>query len=168
MRLWTALLSLRMVLRTTDWHEREGVQNRWFWVVVHDKQPELVAAAARMGRPVEADCEGLVHPVHQRERIAADGRVTPLEPANGYSGLIRLARTHLTVEHIAHELVHAAGVVYRQSVHPQISLGNGCRRNEEALAYIYGDLAASMARLFRDHGLRPIADRGADIRTRQA
>lgn len=121
---------------------------RWWWVRVYDTPDQLRAAAHRSvpgyGRAHWSDTLGCCQPVPQRIRIHRDGTEQPVEPANGYAGTIRLAATHLTPEVLAHETLHAAAAVYRMNVHHAVSLGNGCRRNEERLAYIHGELFAAL------------------------
>jgi hypothetical protein len=105
---------------------------RWFTVRIHPSVEDLRTAAARHRPDAEfGDCCGCVHPVY------------PPGPGNGYAGLIRLADEYATPEIVAHELLHAAVVVYRMNVRPDVRLGFGCHGREEQLAYIYGELFAS-------------------------
>jgi hypothetical protein len=119
---------------------------RWCWVRIHADTDDLARAAERL----LAECSsgewagtlGCFQPT-PATRKAPDGSV--LEPPNGYAGVLRLADGWITPEIVAHELVHAAVQIYRMNVHYDVRLGNGCREREEQLAYIYGELYASLA-----------------------
>lgn len=94
-------------------------------------------AAYRL-RPGEdfSECYGCLHPVPDPA------------PVNGFAGTLRLAAGYLKSEIVAHELVHAALVVYRLNLRPDVRLGTGCGRREEDLAYIYGELFADFEQHF--------------------
>lgn len=64
----------------------------------------------------------------------------------GFAGVIRLAESHLVLEIVLHEVVHAACIAYRRLFDRSVSLGDGFETiaNEERFAYIYGHLAAHM------------------------
>lgn len=110
---------------------------RWFHVRVHPDVQHLqdAAAAYRLGEDF-TECCGCVHPVPEPA------------PNSGYAGLVRFAEDWLTPEVVAHELVHAALVVYRLNVAVDVRLGRGCFGREEQLAYIYGELYADFERRF--------------------
>jgi hypothetical protein len=110
---------------------------RWFWARIHADAQQLRLAAGRL-RPGEdfSECYGCLHPVPDPA------------PANGLAGTLRLAASYLQSEVIAHELVHAALVVYRLNIRPDVRLGTGCGQREEDLAYIYGELFADFEQHF--------------------
>lgn len=148
----------------TDW---TGTR-RWFWVRVHDSLPALRRSAARYSRHNGVP-EGLAH---FGETIACVQRVAaaylaedtefqnPIWPDDGLAGVVRLEQENLYTSVIYHEVVHAAATVYRMDRRPVINLGDGMAdrdgkpcdlAEEEAFAYIYGELAADM-----DSGLREL------------
>lgn len=122
---------------------------RWCRVHIHDTVKQLRAAAHRTspwhGRGWWDDCLGCFQPSPVR-MDAVTGQVRE----TAYAGVLRLAEERLTAEIVAHELVHAALAIYRMNVHPNVHLGNGCRRREEQLAYIYGQLYASFEAKFHE------------------
>lgn len=129
--------------------ERIGPR-RWWLVVIHDTLTELQDAAHRyrpeMGRDWWTDCYGCCHPTTRQAHTAADGTVTYSEPVSGYAGMIRYTTEQLTDELVTHELMHAAVATYRMNVCADVRLGRGCGQREESLAYIYGELYASLLR----------------------
>lgn len=140
----------------TDW---SGTK-RWLWVRLYDCLPALHRSAAQYSRRNGCMNEGIGHfngAVACVQRVAsahsADDpeQLDPIWPDSGFAGVVRLERQHLYTSVIYHEIVHAAAIVYRMDVSPVIRLGDGLDDlvNEEAFAYIYGELAADM-----DFGLR--------------
>lgn len=119
---------------------------RWFRVRIHDTVDQLRAAGSRY-RPGEdfTQALGLCHPVRHPA------------PANGFAGVIRFARSYLTGEIVAHELLHASLVVYRLNVRADVRLGNGCGEREEQLAWIHGALYADFETHFH-HTLTSTTD----------
>jgi hypothetical protein len=118
---------------------------RWCRVRIHPTVEELRVHAQRLNPRVAVDttgggwdeCFGCFQPPPRF--MVGDPGWAP----NGYAGTLRLADGHITSEIVAHELVHAAAQVYRMNVAGHINLGPSCRRREEDLAYIYGELYAS-------------------------
>jgi hypothetical protein len=113
---------------------------RWCWVRVHDTAEDMVRAAIRLNPRSSGGSD----------RAAWDGCYGCFQPSwedckTAYAGTLRLVDGWVTPEIVAHELVHAACQVYRMNVHADVRLGTGCRRREEDLAYIYGELHASFA-----------------------
>ena len=125
----------RAILRAG--HE-ERPSNRWFQLVIHENAVDLVKAADRYKRPVGHGCVGCVHGVFEPH-------------ANGYSGVVRLAKGWLTGEIVSHEMVHAACVVYRQDVKPNVRLTSMAR--EEDLAYMQGILFENVQTILLNLGL---------------
>jgi len=125
-----------------------GETRLWFWLVVHQTQPELVRAASRMGRPTDADTAGLFHPAWWHPKLNNDEDYEPdrpaCGPANNYVGMIRLCRDHLTTMIVTHEAVHAALAAYRLTIMQDVQLGDDCLEHEEALAHLVGDLAGQV------------------------
>lgn len=118
---------------------------RWFWVVIHPDITSLQDAAHRYrphhGRGWWDGCAGCCHPVPDRYDTKTE---TYRYPTNGFAGVLRFAATHLTSEITAHELIHAACAVYRMNTARYIQLGDECGHREETLAYLYGELYASL------------------------
>lgn len=141
----------------TDW---TGTR-RWFWVRVYDSLPALRRSAAKYAQYNGAQ-EGIRH---FAEAVACVQRVAvlhaeddsehahPIWPRGGLAGVVRLEQESLYTSVIYHEVVHAAAIVYRMDVSPNIHLGDGLvdLAAEECFAYIYGELAADM-----DSGLRAL------------
>lgn len=139
----------------TDW---SGTR-RWLWVRLYDCLPALHTSAARYSRHNGGN-EGIRHfkdSVACVQRVASahsaedTEQLHPIWPDDGFAGVVRLEQHHLYTSIIYHEIVHAAAIVYRMDVSPIILLGGGLDdlTNEEAFAYIYGELAADM-----DSGIR--------------
>ena len=138
--------------------------HRWFWVRVYDTVENLRKGAARYGaEPVghfdrAVACVQRVWALHSLDDVE---HLNPIFPASGFAGVIRLSQENLYTEIIFHELVHAAAIVYRLNVNPDMQLGTGIvaddldsgsvLANEESLAYIYGSLAADMDTAIREH-----------------
>lgn len=122
---------------------------RWWIVRVHDTADQFEDAAHRHrphhGRDWWTGCRGCCHPVTQRLIVASDGTAQYVEPASGYAGVLRFIEDWLTPEVVTHELMHAALATYRMNVCSDVRLGTGCGDREESLAYIYGELYASLA-----------------------
>jgi hypothetical protein len=122
---------------------------RWCRVHIHDTVEQLRTAGYRTspwhGRDWWDGCMGCFQP--SPVRIDA---VTGVARESSYAGILRLANGWVTAEIVAHELVHAALHVFRMNVHPNVHLGPGCRRREEQLAYIYGELYASFEARFHE------------------
>ncbi|WP_409463592.1 hypothetical protein [Amycolatopsis sp. GA6-003] len=122
---------------------------RWCWVVVHPDLDHFRAAAIRTapwhGTAYWDGCLGCFQPVAYRERHDGEAWVGRW-PANGYAGILRLAEGHVSPEIVAHELVHASAQIYRMNVDRDVRLGDDCGEREEQLAYIYGELFASLPR----------------------
>ncbi len=117
---------------------------RWCWVRIHPTIAHFTAAATRTApwhpKGYWDGCIGCFQPTTWIEHD--DGIVT--YPANGYAGTLRLIEGHNNPEITAHELVHAATQIYRMNVKRDVRLGDDCRQREEELAYIYGELFASL------------------------
>jgi hypothetical protein len=126
---------------------------RWCWVVIHPNVGHFHAAAIRTAphhdRGWWNGCLGCFQPVTYRER-EVDGTWVGRWPANGYAGVLRLIDGHVTAEIVAHELVHAALAVYRMNVRGDVRLGEDCGEREEQLAYIHGQLYASLEPQLRE------------------
>lgn len=118
----------------------------WWHVRIYDTEHELQDAAHRYhvangawpDRDSWAGVAGCVQTALWREQTA--GTWKQVLPANKLLGVIRLSRTHLTVEVLAHECLHAALATYRMLVKRDVRLGVGTDHREEALCYIAGEL----------------------------
>lgn len=122
-------------------HRIYGGPRRYFQVFIHDDVAGYRAAAKRYAHADFSQSLGCCHPAPVRERFA-DGRWQDV-PYRHWAGVIRLVDGHVTPEIVAHEFTHAALVIYRMDIHPDVRLGTGCHGREEHLAYITGDLIAS-------------------------
>lgn len=134
----------------------------WFWVIIYHTKKEMRKAAGDhtedTGERVDfIRASGVCH-TYERVRIAPDGTEKILKEI----GTIRLIKTELHTEVIAHEIVHAAMHLYRllYGVENELdgsshnaSFGNGCNEDEENLAYLYGELFHCMNLKLHDHKL---------------
>jgi len=143
----------RLAVSLRHAHNVYGGPRRYFHMFVHNGLDEMRAAAlAYNGDPVE-DALAVCQPAPVRERLADDGETwEQTEPAH-FGGIIRFVDGHVTTEIVAHELTHAALVIYRMDINPDVRLGNGCRLREEHLAYITGDLIGAASTVLHDAGL---------------
>jgi hypothetical protein len=122
-------------------HHLYGGPRRYFRVAIYDDREAFQAAALQYnGVELEAECHGVCQPAPVKE----DGS----DPSH-FGGVIRFVASHLTPEVAAHEMVHAALVVYRMDINPDVRLGNGCRLREEHLAHIAGDLISQLDSVLR-------------------
>ena len=72
-----------------------------------------------------------------------------------FAGTMRLAGGWTTDEVILHEVMHAACHIYRLDVDYSVDVGSYCETNEENLAYITGDIGASVVKSLTDGGIWP-------------
>jgi hypothetical protein len=113
-------------------HRRYNGPRRYFRVFIHPDPESLASAAYRYNGVILEGALGCCQPAF----------VKPVEDRH-YGGIVRLTAEHLTTEIVTHEFTHAALVIYRMDIQPYVYLGNGCRRNEELLTHIVGDLVSS-------------------------
>jgi hypothetical protein len=135
-------------------HKVYGGPRRYFRVVIHDDLADMHAAAERYnGEPLGDDCRACCQPAPTRERLADDGETWEQHEPKHFGGILRFIDGWVTTEIVAHELTHAALVVYRMDINPDVRLGNGCRLREEHLAYITGDLVGAASTVLHDAGV---------------
>lgn len=100
---------------------------------------------------------GLCHSF-ERYKADKDGKFKRLPNI----GIIRLAKTYLTTEIVAHEVVHAAMHNYRidygnediyNGTNGNANFGNNCCDEEENFAYIYGELFRDITNKLYKYGL---------------
>lgn len=140
--------------------QSEHITPRWFWVRVYDT-PEAMRRVAHRVAP-DGDYSSAVGTVQEvtpwipdryEEHEQDDIPVSELSyPENGFAGVVRLCSDYLYTEVIYHEVLHAAVTAFRMNIDSKPKLEGMLaeeRPNEEALAYITGQLAADM-----DDGIR--------------
>lgn len=133
-------------------HKFYGGPRRYLQVFVHPDPEHLQRAARRYTGSSFKGTLGCCHPAPVRLRYDADGTAVE-RPYAHWAGMVRLSQGHITTEIVAHEMTHAALVIYRMDVKPDVRLGNDCRMREETLAYIVGDLIASATNALYQRGL---------------
>ena len=136
---------------------------RWFDVRIYDTPEALRKVASRI-TPTDdySECVGTVQeitPMVPEDTVAELQDLIPVEllgfPDNGFAGVIRLCEEYLTPSVIAHEILHAAVVVFRMNICqlPKLEgLLSPERPREEALAYAVGELSGQMETMLRKHG----------------
>ncbi len=126
--------------RHTEW----GGLKRYIRIFVYDFTQEL-QRAGNIYRPGNwSDVGGSFHPAPYRERYIEQGMWVSVTSPH-WAGVMRLSLDCLNSEVVVHECVHAGAAIYRMDVKSNIILGYECRPREETLAYIIGDLAASVS-----------------------
>lgn len=135
------LVSGRFRIRTVDRETGQWPGWRWFIVRVYPDQPSLARAANRATPWVSHDeADACLQPSIDRY---ADDDGKPGKylggPRSGYGGIVRIHRSRLSAEVVAHEAVHVALRVFRWDHAEDVRLGKECRRREEDLAYLVGD-----------------------------
>lgn len=140
----------RLYLRQRESRDVTNGPVRWFQVMIHDSPAELQEAARRYGRPVD-EALACCHPAPMIERLV-DGEWVRSNPPT-WAGVVRLCHPHITTAIVAHEMIHAALVIYRMDVCDDVRLGNGCGDREETLAHIAGDLIGAASTMLHDAGL---------------
>ena len=143
----------RLAVSLRHAHHVYGGPRRYFHVFIHDDEDQMRAAAvAYNGWPVD-DAEAVCQPAPSRQRLADDGETWEQVEPDHFGGILRFVQGNVTTEIVAHELTHAALVVYRMDINPDVRLGNGCRLREEHLAYITGDLIGAASTVLHDAGV---------------
>ncbi len=130
---------------STTRHDEWGGSKRYIRIIVHDTTAEFQKASMRYRPWVDwSKAAGSFSPAPDREKCNDQGEWILMKPLP-WTGVLRLSREVLNFEVITHECVHAAAAIYRMDVKTTINLGYGCGPREETLAYIIGDLTASVA-----------------------
>jgi len=143
----------RLAVSLRHAHNVYGGPRRYFHIFIHDDADEMRTAAEQYnGWPVD-DAEAVCQPAPVRAIVNADGDITGRDNQAYFGGIIRFVKGNVTTEIVAHELTHAALVVYRMDINPDVRLGNGCRLREEHLAYITGDLIGAASTVLHDAGV---------------
>lgn len=147
------MTALRTTVGQRHSHQHYDGPRRWFNLAVHPTVEQLRAAATAY-RPHSdfGKTLGCCHPAPVRA-VVVDGELVEKPYVNGWAGVIRLAATHVDTEIVAHEITHAALVVYRMDVCTDVRLGVGARDREETLAYIAGDLMGAAATALHELGV---------------
>lgn len=129
---------------STNDHDRWGGSKRYIRFIVYDTIAELQIAMARY-RPDNnwSESAAVFSPAPDRERCNEWGEWVSVTPLH-WAGVMRLSCELLNTEVITHECVHAGLAIYRMDVKSNVVLGYGCSDREETLAYILGDLTASV------------------------
>jgi hypothetical protein len=135
---------------STTRHAEWGGQARYLRIVLHDTTAAMQAAARRYRGGNWQGTGGAFHPAPVKERH--DGTTWIRTEAPHWAGVMRLSRTYLEAEVVAHECVHAGLAIYRMDVAGYVQLGEGCGRREETLAYIIGDVTAQVTGALRGAG----------------
>jgi hypothetical protein len=145
--------TLRLHFSQRHSHEEYGGPRRWFRLFVHPTKEDLQRAAARYdpGPGDWAGTLGCCHPAHYRYQVDAKGDVVDVSDRH-WGGVVRVTRD-VSTEVLAHEVTHAALVVYRRDVCRDVRLGDECRQREETFAYINGDLLSTAARALYEAGI---------------
>lgn len=134
-------------------HHRYGGPRRYFRVVIHPDADDFREAATRYAGGDFNGALGCCHPAPIRERYdKATGTWTDVADRH-WGSILRFVTGHVHTEVVAHEVTHAALVIYRMDVHPDVRLGTGCHDREETLAYIAGDLMAAASTALHDAGV---------------
>ncbi len=121
--------------------------SRWWHVRVYDTAAELRAAARAHdpGMDLDPEAYGVCH----HARWVNDDATGYRYGKRGYAGVVRFTREKLSDEIIVHELTHAALAVYRMNVAEDVHIGEDVGHEEEALAYLAGELFAWFAHRWR-------------------
>jgi head-tail adaptor len=126
-------------------HLQYSGRRRYFRLFVHPDLDHFRRAAHRYSGADFSQASGCCHPAPVRERydVATDTWYDSGDPH--WAGIVRLVSGHIHSEVVAHEMTHAALVVYRMDIKADVRLSNGCGAREELLAYIVGDLTSQAA-----------------------
>ena len=145
----------RLAVSLRHAHRVYGGPRRYFHVFIHDDADQMRQAGERYngGAPLGDDCLACCQPAPVRAIVNDDGEIVDHNEPAHFGGVIRFVTGHVTTEIVAHELTHAALVVYRMDINPDVRLGNGCRLREEHLAYITGDLIGAASTVLHDAGV---------------
>jgi len=142
----------RLAVSLRHAHNVYGGPRRYFHIFIHDDLDDMRAAAKRYSGCSVDDALAVCQPAPLRIRYDNDGEPVDVSDQH-WGGIVRLVAGHITTEIVAHELTHAALVVYRMDINPDVRLGNGCRLREEHLAYITGDLIGAASTVLHDAGV---------------
>ena len=123
--------------------------NDWWWVRIHDTQPDMLDTANRRGDTNPPDTLACFQPAGFWCHVDKAGTVTPSRK-NGYVGTVRLVRGHVNSEVVAHECVHLALRIYRSRHDEHADFGDDCSETEERLAYIIGETVRTMSDLLHE------------------
>lgn len=143
----------RLTVSQRHSHLDYGGPKRWFNVFIHPTLDHFRSAANRYSGGAFDGAIGCCHPAPVKAEYdeATDAWVDNSDPH--WAGVIRFVDGKLSTEVVAHEMVHAALVIYRMDVCTDVRLGNGCRGREETLAYITGDLIGAASTALHDAGV---------------